>query len=189
MKSSAATLPHIESPPRRRLVEQLYQAHEPYVRALLRQLLGKNLGDQAPDLAQEVFLIALRKLEAHSELQMRRYLTALAVRLAVNARRRRWLRQKLFLENYTSSRESWPSPEALALGREEIATLLELLERLPEKRRVAFLLVDLKGLSVGDAAAALGCDAPAVYKHRFHARKRLLQLYEEMERAEATRSK
>lgn len=61
-------------------------------------------------------------------------------------------------------------PEARAIEREALALLHEALATLPEKRRVAFVLCAIEGLTAREAAAIEGTSALAMRSRLHHAR-------------------
>jgi RNA polymerase sigma-70 factor (ECF subfamily) len=111
------------------------------------------------DSAQEVFLIASRKLDSIEAGQEKRFLYGVALRVAANARRARAARPETpFGELVEETASATPSPEAL-LDRKRARELLdEALERLPDELRTAFVLFELEGCS-GPVVAEL-CDIP-----------------------------
>lgn len=62
-------------------------------------------------------------------------------------------------------------PESRAASREALRRLYRCLERLPEKRRVAFLLCCVEGLSPQEAAEVEGTSALAMRSRLLHARE------------------
>ncbi|WP_241127554.1 RNA polymerase sigma factor [Novosphingobium terrae] len=58
-----------------------------------------------------------------------------------------------------------PSPEAVAMGRQELGRLAELIDTLPPKRREAFVLRKVRGLSQREVAASMGLSENTVEKH------------------------
>jgi RNA polymerase sigma-70 factor, ECF subfamily len=111
------------------------------------------------DAAQEVFLIASRKLDAIEAGQERRFLYGVALRVAANARRARAARPETPLgELVEETACSTPSPEVLLDRKRARALLDEALERLPDDLRTAFVLFELEGCS-GPEVAEL-CDVP-----------------------------
>ena len=111
------------------------------------------------DAAQEVFLVASRKLDDIEAGQEKRFLYGVALRVAANARRARAARPETALgELVEETASATPSPEAL-LDRKRARELLdEALERLPDELRTAFVLFELEGCS-GPEVAEL-CDIP-----------------------------
>src|SRR6187399_512922 len=111
-------------------------------RALRRLGVPQHAVDDA---AQEVFLVASRKLDAIEEGQERRFLYGVALRVAANARRARAARPETALsELVDEAPSSSPNPEAL-LDRKRARELLDdALERMPTELRTAFVLFELE---------------------------------------------
>jgi RNA polymerase sigma-70 factor (ECF subfamily) len=77
------------------------------------------------------------------------------------------------LELASGARSVTPTPEARAIAHDEAARVRSALARLSSRDREAILLVALGGLSMSDAAAALGLSVPAVKMRLSRARGRL----------------
>jgi RNA polymerase sigma-70 factor (ECF subfamily) len=128
------------------------------------------------DAAQEVFLVASRKLDSIEAGQERRFLYGVSLRVAANARRARAARPETpYAELVEETASPAPSPEAL-LDRKRARELLdEALERLPDELRTVFVLVELEGCSGPEVAElcdiALGTAASRLRRAReaFHA--------------------
>lgn len=125
-------------------------------RALRRLGVPQHAVDDA---AQEVFLVASRKLDTIEEGQERRFLYGVALRVAANARRARAARPESALSELVDEAPgSTPNPEAL-LDRKRARELLdEALERMPNELRTAFVLFELEGCT-GPEVAEL-CEIP-----------------------------
>jgi len=136
---------------------RLLQEHFRMVwRALRRLGVPEHAVD---DSAQEVFLVASRKLATIEEGQERRFLYGVALRVAANARRARAARPEVPLgELVDETASSTPSPEALLDRKRARALLDEALEQLPDDLRTAFVLFELEGCS-GPEVAEL-CEIP-----------------------------
>jgi RNA polymerase sigma-70 factor (ECF subfamily) len=104
------------------------------------------------------------------------FVFAIARRRAGRAvwRRRLWAP----LELASGVRSGAPSPEAKAIAQDESARLRKALARLSSRDREAILLVAVGGLSMADAAAALGLSLSAVKMRVSRARTRLAALLE-----------
>jgi RNA polymerase sigma-70 factor, ECF subfamily len=110
----------------------------------------------ADDAAQEVFIIASRKLESIEPGREKRFLHAVALRVAANARRARDVRPES-AESPTIERTltSLPNPEAL-LDRKQARELLDsVLDAMTEDLRTAFVLFELEGYSAPEVAEML----------------------------------
>jgi RNA polymerase sigma-70 factor (ECF subfamily) len=110
----------------------------------------------ADDAAQEVFIIASRKLDAIEPGKERQFLHAVALRVAANARRARNVRLES-AESPTIERAlaPQPNPEAL-LDRKQARQLLDaVLDAMTEDLRTAFVLFELEGYSGPEVAEML----------------------------------
>ena len=132
------------------LAELLRQYHSSVWRTLRR--VGVD-ADRVDDAAQEVFIVASKKLELIEPGRERNYLLSSALRIAANYRRARRARREVFdervLEEQTDPR---PSAERLVAQKRLREALDEVLERFPEEIRTAFVLFELEGLSVPEIA-------------------------------------
>ncbi len=163
---------------RRRAVLAHFQSHGEQLHTLLLRLLGPGADADADDLVQETYLLAMRKLERFDGVNLRGWLDALALRLALNHRRLYWLRGRLRAAfSFGTARASTVTPEQITVDREAVARLYRFADRLPPKRRMAFLLVELQGLTPEETAQALTCGVGSIYKHLHLARKALLREY------------
>lgn len=110
----------------------------------------------ADDAAQEVFLVASRKLATIEPGRERQFLHAVALRVAANARRARNVRPES-AESPTVERAlgPLPNPEAL-LDRKQARELLDsVLDDMTEDLRTAFVLFELEGYSGPEVAELL----------------------------------
>ncbi len=177
MKNVAATQGEPKSTERRDSIQSLYSEHGVYVHTLLLRLMGPGFRAEAEDLTQEVFVFAMKRLDAFDGRCARGWLNSIAVGLALNARRVHWLRERLFAAHLLAAPIASCSPEERVGEREEIALLYKLIDRLPPKQRMAFILLELHGLAPEEAAAALSCSIQTIYNHRLQARRELLSRY------------
>jgi RNA polymerase sigma-70 factor, ECF subfamily len=124
-----------------------YRAHFPFAWRVLRRLGAHD--DELPDLLQEVFLVAHRKLpEFEGRSRVTTWLFSICHNVFRGARRR---------AKHRLSSDSQPG-EPLALAappREDFFSARELLQRLPEQQRVVFVLFELEGMSGDEIAAEL----------------------------------
>lgn len=155
-------------------IERLLLLLLPRVRAWTFRLVGPR-GD-FEDVVQEALTelaTALPRFEGRSRL------TTFAHRVVLRAACRAWGRKQRRAE---VSLELVPAagpegdPEARATGREALRRLYRALERLPEKRRVAFVLCAVEGLLPHEAAEIEGTSAEAMRSRLMHARQELASL-------------
>ncbi len=159
-------------PQQRLQIANLYREHRRYTRLLLRRLLGG--GTDVEDLLHEVFIVAQRKLpevDLH-ETPPHVWLASIALRLAANTRRRHWARRVILRQVVNTEWEpvAGSDPERDAAQMESTRRLQGLLNCLPEKLRVIFILFELQELSGAEIAKVLGCPVKTVYSRLERAR-------------------
>jgi RNA polymerase sigma-70 factor (ECF subfamily) len=127
--------------------------HFDFVWRLLRRLGVER--DDADDAAQQVFMIATRKVSSIEEGSERTFLHGTAIRVAANARRSRHRRRDLpGHADFADPRAAHPdSLSELARAR---ALLDEVLARLPIALRTVLVLAEIEQLQVSEIAALEG---------------------------------
>lgn len=110
----------------------------------------------ADDAAQEVFIVASRKLASIEPGRERQFLHAVALRVAANARRARNVRPES-AESPTIERTlgPLPHPEALLDQKRARELLDSVLDEMTEDLRTAFVLFELEGYSGPEVAEML----------------------------------
>ena len=134
----------------------------------LRQLVGDHLDfiwrslrrfgvaeADADDAAQQVFVIANKKLAQIVRGKERSFLIAIAMRVASHARRAHRRRGVAEQELSVNPRASNPDPEELAQRIEARALLDRVLDEMPDDLRAVFVLFELEELSIDEIAALL----------------------------------
>lgn len=148
----------------------LYDRYHEDVARLLRRLTGGSA--DVDDLVQATFLQLPKVAASFShDGSCRPWLCGIAVRLAHRQRRGagRFLRVlSAFAETARDSLSS--NPESEAAGRQELVIFDRALSRLSAKKRDTFVLVEIEGLAVDEAARALGIPPETVRTRLFHAR-------------------
>lgn len=136
-------------------VAELLRAHFRDVWRMVRRFgVPENSADDA---AQEVFIIAARRIEDITPGSERPFLLATAVRVAANQRRSLGTRRECAEDEQTSEGvDPRPSAEAL-LDQKRLRQMLDrVLDALSDDLRVSFVLYELEGLSSPEIAALLG---------------------------------
>lgn len=133
---------------------KLYEAESDRLRAFVRRVVGNSA--IADDVVQQAFANLLGK-SAEQAPANAAYVTQAARNLAFNhirdARRRSEIEiPDAHLERLADSR---PSPEMTVLYRNELNRLLEAMAALPPRRREAFVLSKIEGLSYAEIAARM----------------------------------
>ncbi|MFC8277866.1 sigma-70 family RNA polymerase sigma factor [Streptomyces sp. NPDC057271] len=171
----ALSLPEESVPPsdhsRRTSEAALAQLHQDHGRAVFGFLLGLTYGDRqrAEDLVQETMIRAWRHPEAleSDHESMRPWLYTVARRLAIDARRARYSRPKevcdIALDASAIRMEDPIEPSIEALD------VREALRGLSEEHRLVLVQVYFRGLSVKEAADALGIPVGTVKSRTYYA--------------------
>jgi RNA polymerase sigma factor (sigma-70 family) len=137
---------------------QLYEQHFDQVMAFVLRF-GIRAED-AEDLVQRVFVVALRRYESAEPIeQPTAWLRAVALRVVHE--HFRWWRvrragQWLIEQSWAGRQDDEVSPERGVLANESLHRIRHVLHRMSSKLRDAFVLLDIEGMSARDAAQLLG---------------------------------
>ncbi len=134
-------------------ISRLYETEHGSLRAFARKIVGNSA--IAEDLVQQAFVNMLGRAGKTTN---RAYVAQAVRNLALNhlrdARRRGDIAiSDADLENVA---DLSPTPEAIALFRSELRRILEAIAALPSRRREAFILNRIEGLSYGEVAVRMG---------------------------------
>ena len=161
-------------------VERLFRTyHDPLVRYLTRRLGDR---DWAEEVAQETFVRALRQQELQNE---RAWLFAVATNL-VRDEARKDIRRRRHLEllREEAKAESVVEPELTELERaQDRALARKAIDALTERDREALLMRE-EGLDYNEIAEALELAVASVGTTLSRARRRLVEAYEELRKAQ-----
>jgi RNA polymerase sigma-70 factor, ECF subfamily len=171
--------------------EALANRHEHRVYSLALRMLRQE--QDAEDVTQQTFLSAMENLgRFRGDASFSTWLLRIATHAALKVIRKRKGLDTVSLEQATEEEDSYgtiPHPEYIADWRQspeelvrknEVQRLLgDALAKLDEKHRLVFLLRDVEGLSVKEAAEALGLSEANIKVRLLRAR---LQLREELTR-------
>jgi RNA polymerase sigma-70 factor (ECF subfamily) len=157
-----------------RAFASLYRRHVDRVFGLLTRLVGPV--PDREDLVQQIFVDVYRALPSfRGDSAFSTFLYRIATRAAYDhlshSRRRRTAAdindacEELIADDL--------SPTERAQKRRDIEHALELLGRLTPKKRIAFVLVVIEGMSLREVAALTGASPDAVKQQVLHARKEL----------------
>jgi RNA polymerase sigma-70 factor (ECF subfamily) len=125
------------------------------------------------DIAQEVFLVAARRLEDIDPGRERAFLIGVTVRLTANVRRAVSAKAELADElNFERHVDPSPQPDELVDQLRLRAVLDQILSSLPADQREVFVLSEIEGLSGPEVAAALGLPIGTVASRLRRARAR-----------------
>jgi len=149
-------------------VETLYREHHRFVWRSLRRMGVPH--DGLEDAAQEVFLVAARRLsEFEGRSSPKTWLFAVAMGVSRNEQRARGRRDRRMraIAHVQASRDEGGSGEPDADAR---LALMDLLMTLDPQQRAVVVLVELEGMTGQEAADALGLSLHGVYRRLRKAR-------------------
>jgi RNA polymerase sigma-70 factor (ECF subfamily) len=167
--------------------QTLYRRHLPSVFARMTRIVGPVA--ERDDLVQQVFIDLHGALARfRGEARFSTFLHRIAVNVACDhlARVRRERRMSAPLEDGRAEQVVAPaaSPETRARQRQELATVFAHLGALRAKKRVAFVLVAVEGLSLAEAAEIVGAHPDTVKQRVLAARHELAARLERAARRE-----
>jgi RNA polymerase sigma-70 factor (ECF subfamily) len=134
-----------------------------YTAYLWRSLL--SLGVKQPDVedvCQEVLLIVHRRLPEFDGRALRSWLYGICLRVAANHRRSARLRHETLTDKIPDRPLPANQPEIVD-GQRMQARLLEVLDRLDDTQREAFVLYEIEQLTLREVAEAVGSPLQTVY--------------------------
>lgn len=156
------TSPHVASHD----VHTLYCDHHGWLQGWLRKRLGNAF--DAADLAHDAFVRLLAKPVPKgfgSEGEARAYLRAMAQGLCIDLFRRREV-ERAWLDSLAALPEPYePSPEHRATVIEALMEVGNLISRLPDKVRRAFMMAQIHGRPTPEIARELGVSDRMVQKY------------------------
>lgn len=163
---------------------ELYQLYAGRVYARLTQLVGPS--SDREDLLQQVFFELYRALPRfRAESSISTFIHGIAVHVALDHLRRRRRRPQDFTGvELDEMIDAGATPEDRATRRDELGHILALLERIKPRKRIAFALVAIAGLSLDEAATLLDVSVDVVKQRVLRARRELLAMLARAERAE-----
>lgn len=160
----------------RQMFAELYRRHVDSVYARLTRVVGPV--PERDDLVQHIFLDVHRALprfrgEARFSTFLHRIVLNVACEHLERRRRQHGHTRPLEPQHLDGVIAPDASPEARVRARQELAEVFRRLESLSPKRRIAFVLVAVEGLSLDEAAALAGCSPDAVKQRVLEARREL----------------
>jgi RNA polymerase sigma-70 factor, ECF subfamily len=157
----------------------IFRDHFDFIWRLLRRLGVPR--DEVDDAAQQVFIVAVNRLDAITNGSERSFLYGTAVRTASTVRRSAARRRKWVGSLLAEPRCSDPMPDEEAERREALAILDEALEELaPDLLRV-FILSDIESLPVSEIALLERIPAGTAASRLRRARKAFIERVRELE--------
>jgi len=153
-------------------IEDLYVSHHGWLVSWLRARLGST--DQAADLAHDVFVRILQKVEWQAPHEPRAYLTVIAKGLVINFYQRQAIERAYLDALATLPEASAPSEEERHLILETLTHLQNALSKLPTGDSSVFLRSQLDGLRYAEIAQRTGLSLRTVNRYMVTAFERCL---------------
>lgn len=170
------------------LIEALY----PLVIRIVRSHLPRRMSEE--DLAQEIFVKALSKLDQYEErrgIPLEHWISRLAVRTCLDALRAERRRPEVRMADLSEDEAAWlefvvrdksAPPHSSAESAREL--LEKLLAQLPPEDRMVIMMLDLEERSVKEIATITGWNISLVKVRAFRARQKLRKLAGALNRSE-----
>jgi RNA polymerase sigma-70 factor (ECF subfamily) len=160
----------------RQAFDDLYRRHVDLVWGRLGRLIGPD--PEREDLVQQIFLEVFRCLPRfRGDARFATFLYRVMLNLACDHLKRRGKRAHLIpLEHLDDFVDGAGSPEQRAAERQRLALTLQILDRIKPKKRVAFLLRTVEGLSLEEIAEIVEATPAAVAQRVRHAHLELCAL-------------
>jgi RNA polymerase sigma-70 factor, ECF subfamily len=155
---------------------EIYARYADRVFARVTHLVGP--GPDREDVLQQVFLALHRSLPRfRGDSTLSTFLFRITINVAYDHLRHRARRSGVHDPAALDTLiDGDPTPEDRARRREELHQIFALLEQIKPKKRIAFVLVAVEGLSLGEAAELIGANPEAVKQRVLHARRELIAL-------------
>jgi RNA polymerase sigma-70 factor (ECF subfamily) len=155
--------------------ETVLEAHHAEIYRYLVRLTSRS--SEADDLSQETFLRAYRAYRALTpDANVRAWLFTIATNLARNHFRNEKRRRTAYqAADAARSAIDVDAPDGEAIVREARARVEAVVDQLPLKQRLAFVLRKLHDLDYDAIARSLGCSADSARAHVFQALKKIRQ--------------
>ena len=153
--------------------DELFERHADSVFRRLSRLVGPD--PEREDLVQEVFVITFRSAgRFRGDARFSTWLYRVVVNVAFDHLRRRKRRPEMVPpEDALDALVAEADPERDAAERQSVVLALAYLDRLSPKKRIAFVLRVVEGLSLAEIGEIVGARAPAVGARVRHAQQEL----------------
>jgi RNA polymerase sigma-70 factor (ECF subfamily) len=144
-------------------IPSFQEIFEQYAAYLCRSLLSLGVKpSEVEDVCQEVLLIVHRRLPEFDGKALRSWLYGICLRVAANHRRSARLRHETLTEQ-VPDRPLPPNQPEFVDGQRLQTRLLQVLDRLEDTQREAFVLYEIEQLTLREVAEAAGVPLQTVY--------------------------
>jgi RNA polymerase sigma-70 factor, ECF subfamily len=151
---------------------EIFETYAAFVMRTVRRM-GVREAD-VEDVSQEVFIIVEQKLETYDpERSMRAWLFGIVRYRVSDYRKKVFRRAEMSCEDRRAAPAIEAGQEKKLSQKENRAILDRALDMLDEDKRAVFVLYQLEGLSMKEAAAMLGCPLQTAYSRLNAAREQV----------------
>lgn len=155
-------------------LDALYRRFAPYVAAVGMRLLGRDA--EIDDLVQDVFLNAMRGLSQLRDAQaVKGWLAKVTVRMSVRRLRKRRVLAALHLDGGAGDYEQLAGPDTSAEQKALLARVYGVLDRLPARTRVIWILRHVLDEPLHSIGPLSGCSQSTVQRRLREAESALKQ--------------
>ena len=154
---------------------ELYSRYGDFIYRLSRRIVPNT--PDAEDVVQEVFIELLRSIRKYrGEAPLKNWLGKVTVRCCLRHLRRSRRDPARGQNIVDEERLSLHDPHNALDSRAALRRLQMLLQKVSSKRRVVFILHQVEGFSLPEAAAMMGISVTAAKKRVWHARRELARM-------------
>lgn len=147
-----------------------FRAHAPHLRRIAQQVLGS--GEEVDDVVQDVFIRAHQRLhELRNAAALRSWLGTITVRVARRRLRSTWFKRVWRGDDAVGF--ELPDPGATPEQYSMVASFNRYLQRLPEDQRLAWVLCEVEGKTLPEAARISECSLSTVTRRLQAAKSRI----------------
>lgn len=163
----------------------VYAAHAAFVWRSLRRL-GVRESD-IEDVCQETFMVVHRKLHEFRGGSIKAWLSAIAVRVAADHRKRAHVRRELTGQEIPEPSQA--ETQSGSIDGERAQHLLDsILATLDENKRAVFIYYELEEMTMAEVAVALDCPIQTAYSRLHAARAHVTAAIERWHKREGSRA-
>lgn len=138
----------------RAALRRMFEEHYAFIWRIVRRLGVPAAATD--DAAQQVFLVAARKVCGIEKGKERSFLLGTAIRVASDARRSASRSRESASDAIDAAPSLAPSPEQLTEKKRALEVLDRVLEAMPFERRAVFVLFEIEGMETDEIVLALG---------------------------------
>ncbi|MEM7098400.1 MAG: sigma-70 family RNA polymerase sigma factor [Pseudomonadota bacterium] len=153
--------------PKRAALADLYANHAPVVSASIRRRFGDGPPDP-DDITQLAFQKLLERNRPDEILNPQAFLLSTAKNLVLTEKRNQGVRTRYepdVEEKFFTDRGDSLDPQRVVIAKEQLRLINQALDQMPRKRRRAFLLHRVEGLTVSEVGRRLDISRSAAQKH------------------------